>query len=169
MLKENPRIIVYSLIAGFISGIFHKPFMVSDGLFLDPPDLFVFTQEMADGMGVSNDNLQAIIGTLLFSTFGNIVLGLLYGIGLAFVIPRVMEWDLDDQPKNVGLGTLWGFIVWIGAVVLLGILGGQKPNPLDGFIARILFDLIGHLVFGAILGWVVYYLHSKSYLQSSAS
>lgn len=99
-----------------------------------------------DGMGMMTQ-LAALLGTssLPLLWVAHVVASALFGLLFAaFVAPR-------DARRTIPLAMAWGFALWIvGAFLFLRAFTGA-PIAFDLTIA---YNLLGHLVFGAVLGLV---------------
>jgi hypothetical protein len=83
-MDEKPRLIVYSIIGGFISGLLYTIVFVIQGLVMDPPDMFgmltLLGSMMGDMMGVTDPMMLAIIGFGFHMIGSTILFGGLFGV-----------------------------------------------------------------------------------------
>ncbi|KAB1197675.1 MULTISPECIES: histidine kinase [Haloferax] len=79
--------------------------------------------------------------------------GAILGVGFAALAGVV---TLDSTIKSVGVGVAYGVVLWVALAVLvmpvwLGAVGSPANPPLPNINTT---SLVGHLVFGAVLGLV---------------
>jgi len=86
------------------------------------------------------------VGMLIHFVNGTIIFPLIYAYGLYPVLPGA-PW---------AKGAIWGVVLWVLAQAMampmmgMGFFSAQAPLPLMGVMG----SLIGHLVYGAILGGI---------------
>jgi hypothetical protein len=90
----------------------------------------------------------------------SLLVGWLYHLFNSLVIGAIFGWVLGDSVRGygsgLGLGALYGFIWWIlGGLILMPVLLGMPafaPLRMPPMRPVAMGSLIGHLIFGLILG-----------------
>jgi hypothetical protein len=99
----------------------------------------------------------------------SVVVGWLYHLFNSAVIGAIFGWLLGNRVHGYGNGLLWGgaygFVWWIlGALILMPVLLGMSPfAPLmmEPMRPVAIGSLIGHLIFGLILGAAYVWLYDR--------
>jgi hypothetical protein len=110
----------------------------------------------------------AMIGQIVGSP--TIGAGWLYHLFNSAVIGGIFGWLVGDSAKSyasgLGWGAAYGFVWWIvGGLVLMPILLGMSPfaplmMPPMQMVA--IGSLVGHLIYGVILGWLFVWLRQSA-------
>jgi hypothetical protein len=97
----------------------------------------------------------------------SLVVGWLYHLFNSAVIGAIFGWLLGSRIQGYGSGLVWGAVyggVWwvLGALILMPILLGMPAfAPLQAMPSVAIGSLIGHLIFGLILGAAFVWLYEK--------
>ena len=90
------------------------------------------------------DSNSPVIGFLI-----HILISIMIGLGLTVIFGNLL---LTNYPRGVAVGVAYGAIWWVlGPLIVMPIMLGM---PLFAIDTGALFSLVGHLVYGAILGAV---------------
>lgn len=97
--------------------------------------------------------VESLLAGWIAHLFNSLVFGLVYA-GLA-ATPRFAAWA-RDVGRGAGLGAAYGVVLWIVAAgivmpIWLDVVGFASPPPLPNLTVM---GLIGHLVYGVLLGVV---------------
>ncbi|MGH7718663.1 MAG: hypothetical protein ACREON_07460 [Gemmatimonadaceae bacterium] len=107
---------------------------------------------------------QSLVVGWLYHLFNSAVIGALFG---AFLGGRAHGYG-----SGVGLGALWGVVWWVlGALILMPILLGMPPFAalrMPPMRPVAMGSLIGHLIYGIILGAVFVRLGGASVAATDA-
>ena len=109
---------------------------------------------VAPMMGVRMDIVSKLGEMTHTGTAGGLVIHLLNG-GVIFplIYVFVLYRFLPGEPWQKGL--LWGVILWLGVeIVMMPMMGGGIFSTEAGGMKAVMAALIGHLVYGAIFGFV---------------
>ena len=88
----------------------------------------------------------------------SMAVGWIYHFFNSAVIGAIFGWLLGDRAASYGAGLGWGAVygaIWwvLGALVLMPVFLGMPPfAPLKMMLPVAMGSLVGHLVFGVILG-----------------
>ncbi len=146
------NLLVYGAIGGIVGGIVYSLVMMLGGMFPIIGQMLGFAAPM--------DFLVGVVMHLIAS----IIFGLAYGVIIILLLKYIsfIDWDLSDWIKNIILGLIYGFAVWIfGPIIVMPIMmtmGGMSMT-MDPMMALVI--LIGHFVFGAIISVIVVFSHQK--------
>lgn len=82
-----------------------------------------------------------------YHLFNSAVIGGIFGVLLG-------RWDLADASSALTVGVIYGVAWWIlGGLILMPLFMGLPPfSPLEGPLAVAAGSLVGHLIFGLVLG-----------------
>ena len=112
---------------------------------------------MAPMMGMPKMNIGAMLGGMMgmSATVGwvmHFIIGVIFALGYTYVIGN----KLPIQSPLVR-GMVYGFIVFVVAQVMMFIMGsmGMMPAPSGDATMAMIGSLMGHLVYGAVLGAMV--------------
>ncbi|QQS34182.1 MAG: hypothetical protein IPM50_06335 [Acidobacteriota bacterium] len=100
---------------------------------------------------------SSIVAGWIYHLFNSMVIGAIFGVVLGNRVASFVS--------GVGLGALYGMVWWIlGALILMPVLLGMSPfAPLMMPPMRMVAmgSLMGHLIFGSVLGGVFSILRSR--------
>lgn len=106
---------------------------------------------MAEG-GILSTVMSATVANLPVGFTGGWMIHFAVGIALALVYAAVVRSRLPGAPAM--RGAAWGALVFLGAqLVIMPLVGGGLFS--GGDPARLLGSLAGHLLYGAVVGWIV--------------
>jgi hypothetical protein len=150
-VRMNSKIAA-GIIAGLIAGV------VFGGM------MSMMSAPTPDGSQVP---MMAMVAMVVGST--SLVVGWVYHLFNSAVIGGIFGWLFGDRIHGyglgLGLGALYGFVWWIlGGLILMPVLLGMPAfAPLMMAPMRMVAvgSLIGHLIFGLILGGGVVMLHHE--------
>jgi len=107
--------------------------------------------KMAEG-GILSTVMSASVANLPVGFVGGWIIHFAVGIGLALLYAVLAERRLPGPP--ILRGMLYGALVFVAAQVLLMPLVGSGIFS-SGDPGRLMGSLAGHLLYGAVVGWVV--------------
>ncbi|UWG48926.1 putative membrane protein [Halanaeroarchaeum sp. HSR-CO] len=95
---------------------------------------------------------NGLVAGWIIHLFNSVVFGLAFA-GAVVYLPGLSDYA-DRVTTSTGLGVAYGVLLWIGAAAIvmpiwLGAVGFPNAPPLPNFNPM---SLVGHVVFGAILG-----------------
>lgn len=158
-MEEKLRFIVYGLLSAFIANILYIAVFIVQGLAMDPPDMFGMLKMMGSMMGdIGLDPLM--VGMMFHMVMGTLVLGITFGI---FLILLNNYFPLEDRTKQLILGLIYGvFVFMVGPLMMIPMMSG---DPLFNLSLLNMISGVGHLVWGAIMGFLVYSFNDKGYFK----
>lgn len=98
----------------------------------------------------------------------NMAVGWIYHLFNSAVIGAIFGWLLGDRVASYGAGLGWGAVygaIWwvLGALVLMPVFLGMPPfAPLKMMLPVAMGSLVGHLVFGVILGILFVWFRNRA-------
>jgi hypothetical protein len=104
----------------------------------------------------------------------SIGVGWVYHLFNSAVIGAIFGWLFGNRAGNYGAGSLWGAfygIVWwvLGALILMPVfLGMPAFAPLKMMLPVAMGSLMGHLIYGVILGGVFVWLRGRTVTAPAA-
>lgn len=119
------------------------------GLLMSIPAVWTTTLFAGTGVFTLLGMLLGLDGTssfhLLYVWMIHMAASILFGLVFALAVPPTIA-----RRASILLGTAWGLVLWIGSLALSMLL---VPGGLD-IGAAMALNFVGHLLFGATLGFV---------------
>jgi len=137
--------LMYGAIGGLVGGVFYALVLASLGMY----------GMIGAMLGAPGSTNVGVIGHFVAS----LIFGLAFGV-LFFILVNQRQWNLDDTNKNVLLGLVYGFAVWVFGPVLVmpAWLGMPIGMPLQDIVSRgFALGFFGHLIFGVLVAFVTVY------------
>lgn len=98
----------------------------------------------------------------------SMAVGWIYHLFNSAVIGAIFGWLFGNRAANYGVETGWGAlygVIWwvLGALILMPVFLGMPPfAPLKMMMPVAMGSLVGHLVYGVILGLLFVWLRRKA-------
>ncbi|PWI49396.1 hypothetical protein CEE45_02360 [Candidatus Heimdallarchaeota archaeon B3_Heim] len=158
-MEEKPRFLVYGLLSALLAGFLYIIVFIVQGLAMDPPDMFGMLKMMGSMMGdIGLD--PVMVGLMFHSVMGTIILGITFGILLILLKDY---FSLGDRNKQLLFGFLWGiFVFMVGPLMMVPMMSG---DPLFDLSLVNMISGVGHMVWGPIMGYLVYSFDNKGYFK----
>lgn len=150
MRSQTTAGIVTGIVAGLIGGLVFGMMMQ------------MMTAPTPDGGTMP---LMVMVAMVVGST--SLMVGWLYHLFNSAVIGAIFGWLLGSRVHGYGSGLIWGAVygvVWwvLGPLLLMPILLGMPPfAPLQMMPSVAIGSLIGHIIYGLIVGAVFVWLYDR--------
>ena len=163
-MEERKRLLVYGLLSGYLAGLLYVLTFIAQGLVMDPPDMFgmlaMMGSLMGDMLGITDKMMIVMIGVMFHEVIGGTLLGLLFG---ALLIGLKENFPVNNRKKMIVLGLIYGVIIFmIGPMMMVPMMMG---GPLFDLSLVNMVSAIGHLIWGAIMGYIVYFFDNRGYFK----
>jgi uncharacterized membrane protein YagU involved in acid resistance len=120
-------------------------------------------------MGLPKMDIAAMLGGMLGGWGMGMTMHILNG---ALIFPFIYAFVLFARlPGSPALkGTLWGVILWVLAqMVVMPMMGAGLFGLKMGGIMPAFGSLMGHIVYGALLGWIAGEAHAESHERTATA
>jgi hypothetical protein len=163
-MEERKRLLVYGLLSGYLAGLLYVLTFIAQGLVMDPPDMFgmlaIMGSLMGDILGITDKMMIVMIGVMFHEVIGGTLLGLLFG---ALLIVVKGNFPINNKRKMIIIGLIYGVIIFmIGPMMMVPMMMG---GPLFDLSLVNMVSAIGHLFWGAIMGYIVYFFDNRGYFK----
>ncbi len=158
-MEEKLRFLVYGLLSALLAGFLYIIVFIVQGLAMDPPDMFGMIKMMGSMMGdIGLD--PVMVGLMFHSVMGTIILGITFGILLILLKDYFPP---ENRNKQLLFGFVWGiFVFMVGPLMMVPMMSG---DPLFDLSLVNMISGVGHMVWGPIMGYLVYSFGNKGYFK----
>lgn len=114
----------------------------------------ILMYEGAPMMGLPKMDIAAMLGQILGGWTPGMMMHLVNGV---VIFPALYAYFLFSRLHGTAVvrGMTWGIILWAMAqVVVMPMMGAGLFGLKMGGIATVMASLMGHIVYGALLGWI---------------
>jgi len=120
-------------------------------------------------MGLPKMDIAAMLGGMLGNWGMGMIMHILNGV---IIFPAIYAFVLFAYlPGSPALkGILWGVILWVMAqLVVMPMMGAGVFGLRMGGILPAFGSLMGHVVYGALLGWIAGYAHTEGHERAATA
>ncbi|MHA1994649.1 MAG: hypothetical protein ACW97Z_08925 [Candidatus Hodarchaeales archaeon] len=158
-MEEKPRFIVYGLLSALLAGFLYNITFIVQGLVMDPPDMFGMLKLMGSSMGdIGLD--PVMVGFMFHTVMGTLGFEIIFGI---LLIILKGNFPLENRNRLLLFGLIWGLLVFmIGPLMMMPMM---NDDPLFDLSLVNMISGVGHLIWGPIMGFLVYYFNNLGLLK----
>jgi hypothetical protein len=163
-MEERKRLLVYGLLTGYLAGLLYTVVFVVQGLLMTPPDMFgmlaMLGSMMGDMLGITDPMMLAMIGFMFHEVVGGTLFGLLIGV---LLIALKSNFPVENRNKMLLFGLIFGFVIFmVGPLMMVPMMMG---GPLFDLSTINMVGGMGHLIWGALMGYFVYLFNKRGYFN----
>lgn len=152
----NSNFFLFSLVGGIVGGIVMAMPMLMMSFPTNPP-----TSNMIEMISLAMGSPSLLIGFVMHMMF-SLVYGIIFGV-IIYLLVNQFNQNVPSLLYFVIIGAVFSLILWvIGPVIVMPMMMGNKFGHNLDQVMLWGATMMGHLIYGIVLGVVVGYLQQRS-------